>query len=53
MHAEPAEELAAVPASVTYPEAKTAGEWAVGSVFVLAAIGIVVLIALSIAGLLG
>ncbi len=41
MHAEPAEEHAPVPPPLTYPEAKGAGEWAIGIAFVLAAIALV------------
>lgn len=52
MHAVSSEEPAPAPTS-TYPEAKTAGEWAIGTLFVLAAVALVALIALAIAQLPG
>ncbi len=41
MPAEPAEEPAPALPSSTYPEAKSAGEWAIGIAFVLAALALV------------
>ncbi len=56
MHAEPAEHAEApapVAPSGNYPEAKTSREWAIGTLFVLAAVALVVFIALAIVGLAG
>ncbi len=51
MHAEPEPEHLALALPPSAPEPPTAGEWAIGIVFVLAALGIVAAIAWAIAAL--
>jgi hypothetical protein len=51
MHAEPAEEPKALALPPAAPEPPTPGEWAIGILFVLAAVALVGLIAWAIAGL--
>ncbi len=53
MHAEPEEEPKALAMPPAAPPPPTAGEWAIGILFVLAAVGLVALIAWTIAGLPG
>ncbi len=51
MHAEPEPEHLAYALPPAAPAPPTAGEWAIGIVFVLAALGLVAAIAWAIAGL--
>ena len=51
VHAEHSEAPSPAPAFGTYPEAKTSGEWAIGIVFVLAAVALVAWIAWTLIGL--
>jgi len=53
MHAEPAPEAPHPAPAPPAPEPPTGGEWTIGIVFVLAALGLVAAIAWAIAGLPG